>query len=594
MSSNNTIADFRLQVWRYTPRGRNYKDNESTAKFLTQHCDLKGWTAQPSSLDKIDDQPHGNFVPLEVNFRFKVTAGKGDRRYDHIADLMELFELVFPSKLEEFFLPVQQHTTTHHMVLVPFGNRLAKETVYKHTRVKILRSLEIQSSIVVERSLITPIDMCNLALEVVRGSAVGADVATIVRALPTKWVTGASMIQEYDRLRKLITATRPEAISGPLKTIEDVANAWNKAEPCLDLMSTMIRHIDDCLDLKSLSGKNEIPPQQLYETMLGLRNANIFFSAYQGQMLSIADATPALMSPPQGIKIVVGAATAAAVVAAAAALLVYTFFTGGTGLIVAGGVSGAAFGGGATAGIGEWKRNKHASLCENFSQSIVELGDALTTANVALAVTYSQQVLQLPLHSKQWVSSQYDDVLRQLGIDTQQLKKVDFQGHAVEKVLREVLYRYSNFVMIREKLQKAAGVRTRRELAPKLDTQISQRLQIRSSPRAQTPVVSQQQAIGAISAPSTRSTRQLPSGGSSIAGGHITPSQQQLQQRNQFRSLPAAPSQNVPGLQQRSLPIQPKNTSSALQSQQSKSVQSRLNPAAPVRQAPNMQGSTSW
>lgn len=80
-------------------------------------------------------------------------------------------------------------------------------------------------------------------------------------------------------------------------------------------------------------------------------------------MLSIAAATPTILRPPNGAKTVVGATATAVMVAAA--LMVYTFFTGGTGLIIAGGASGAILGGGATAGIGAWKRNKHASLCEN-------------------------------------------------------------------------------------------------------------------------------------------------------------------------------------------------------------------------------------
>ncbi|KAK0736756.1 hypothetical protein B0T21DRAFT_451425 [Apiosordaria backusii] len=565
MSTSTIITDFRMQVWR----------NSSVPGAELRP---EGLDRATSSLNNVDDQVQGNFVPLEVNFRFKIATGRGDRRYDHITDLMELFEVIFPSKIDEFFLARQQHSTTHHMVLVPFGNKLAKETVHRNTRVKILRSLEVRSSTVVERNRITPIDMCNLALEVVRGSAVGADVATMVRTLPAKWVTGASMVQEYDRLRKLIQATQAEPSNGPLKTIEDVTDAWNKAEPCLDLMSTIIRHIEDCLDLSSVSKNKEIPPQQLYETMLGLRNANIFFSAYEGQMLKIAEATPALMNPSQGAKIVVGAATAAAVIAAAAALLVYTFFTGGTGFIVAGGASGAVLGGGATAGIGGWKRNKHASICENFSKSIVRLGIALTEANVALAATYSRQVLQLPLNSPHWVSSQRDGILRELGVDTQHLNKAAYQDQVVEERLGVVLQRYSEFVTAREKVEKAAGVRTRRELAPKLPT--AQGLQIRSSPRAQSPVISPQQAVGSMS------TR------------HQQP-QQQPPQHQQARSLPAAPSRGTSTFPQpRSMPIQSKNPTPTQQSQQQRVrplpiMQGQAKQRAPTGPAPVMQSSPS-
>ncbi|KAK4653457.1 hypothetical protein QC762_506755 [Podospora pseudocomata] len=609
MSTSTVITDFLMQVWRYTPRGWNYKDNEGTAQFLAQNCDLKGWTVHPASLTSIHDQD--SFVPLEVNFRFKGSAVKGARRvYDHLADLRELFEAVLPSKIEEFFLAKQQNSTAHHMVLVPVG-KISPEVVHKNTRIRILRSLEVRTSTVVERNLITPIDMCNLALEVVRGSAIGADLATMVRTLPAKWMMGSSMVQEFDKLRKSIQMNQPE-VNGPLKTVEDVTNAWNKAEPCLDLMSTIIRHIEDCLDLSRIPRQKNIPPQQLYETMLGLRNATIFFSAYEDQMLSIAAATPTILRPPNGAKTVVGATATAVMVAAA--LMVYTFFTGGTGLIIAGGASGAILGGGATAGIGAWKRNKHASLCESFSRSIINLGKALTDANICLAATYSSQVLQFPLHSSHCASGQRDEILRQLGVDTRQLKREAYQRPALEKNLETVLNMYNEFLVARAQVQKEARVRTRQGLTPNSPAQPPQGLQIRSAPRPQNPmpVVSKQRAIGSISTPSARlNPRQpQPRGASPVAVNQGAPGQQrQPQQRKQPVSLPAAPSQQASGSQPRPLPIQlkndnpspqsrpSKNAGSSRQSQQSKTGpltgQSRANPAGLARSAPKMKSSTT-
>lgn len=251
----------------------------------------------------------------------------------------------------------------------------------------------------------------------------------------------------------------------------------------------------------------------------------------------------------------------------------------------------------------------------SVSRSIINLGKALTDANICLAATYSSQVLQFPLHSSHCASSQRDEILRQLGVDTRQLKREAYQRPALEKNLETVLNMYNEFLVARAQVQKEARVRTRQGLTPNSPAQPPQGLQIRSAPRPQNlmPVVSKQRAIGSISTPSARlNPRQpQPREASPVAVNQGTPGQQrQQQQRKQPVSLPAAPSQQSSGSQPRLLPIQSKNDNpspqsrpsknagSSRQSQQSKTGpltgQSRVNPAGPARSAPKMKSSTTW
>ncbi|KAK4183629.1 hypothetical protein QBC35DRAFT_507651 [Podospora australis] len=495
--------DYQLHVWRYTYRGKNTADNEKLASFLAT-CDLRGWVAHPASASDMrnsEDRHHhrhhhgrrrhrslpsdGKFVPIHVIFQYqrpksrirywlkgqsappKKRPDPEDDDEDPVADLTQFFEEQLPSKLKLFFKSLGGTGEEAHQIVLTLADQDVPDDVkHRNTHVNVLRSLQVQSQLTVERDVFSPGDICELVLPLLQSAAVGASVGTFINQIPVDWTKGASMFNTFQEFRAKFSDQLPDggiSNAGQAKEkTEDITRQWTRAETCMDMMSSIIRHVDDCcLQPCSKGRQSRVAPQQLYETMIGLRNAMVFFSAYEAEMMAVCEAVKDLKTNRGKEYWGTVAAFFAMVVALGLAIP-----TGGASLAVAAGAAIGTAGAGVIASGGlviakEVGINKHKKVVEDFSMTIGELGEALRQANVALTTIFCAEVLQLPIQSRHLISTQRDHILRSLGVDIAQLKSDDYRRELAQDRLKRFSKVYQDFVTKRDEVQKAAGMTSR-------------------------------------------------------------------------------------------------------------------------------------
>lgn len=160
---SNPVAKRRLQVWHYSDRGQNYADNVQLADFLTS-TKLKNWVALP--IEPTNASSYGQYFPLEVDLIYLVTKPRFSDLFkprseqthcNAVGDLIEVLDSTLPQEIKRFFRHKREEP--HQLVLFPLDGSLTEAERFKHTHVRMLKSLRVTCFTATEKSPVEPRDV---------------------------------------------------------------------------------------------------------------------------------------------------------------------------------------------------------------------------------------------------------------------------------------------------------------------------------------------------------------------------------------------------------------------------------------------------
>ncbi|KAK4224536.1 hypothetical protein QBC38DRAFT_514813 [Podospora fimiseda] len=376
VSTSSNLHHHRLKLWVYTARRRNNANNRTLAKYIRNKVDLKEWTVaavDPSKVSIAGANSRDNFIPLQVDFRLSENHNNQVTGADCLADLREIFEdgLVKPV-VDSLNFPVPTSTYREEYTgwrFTPFRIRTDRTVT---TLFKIIRP-----------ALTSP----GLAHNLANLFSQGLDT----------WLRGGPLFAVCDCVENLIEHAQVDGLDAPNLSIHEVlGNAFCRP---------------DGVDLSL---------QRLSERMIALRNATVFFEAYKDQMAPLCDRISRLKSAGTVLDknklLIAGSVFVLAI---------------GAGLFWSGQASGAmdfaldnqllvgAVGSMMIAAVAKLMddKNKDQRLITDFRNTVHSLCDALRQANVVATAAFCSQVLHFPLDSKNFLSSEREIIIRELGVD---------------------------------------------------------------------------------------------------------------------------------------------------------------------------------
>ncbi|KAK0708911.1 hypothetical protein B0T21DRAFT_396910 [Apiosordaria backusii] len=402
--------DYRLQVWHYSTRRQNYQDNALLCQFLSSKRELRRWTLDPVLPTVEERQSGASYFPLESKvdllypFDSFLWPASQQPSSDPVSDLDETFSGAFPAFIKEYF--DFRPGEPHHLVLFPTNIGLPDATKFSNTHVKILKSLEVAASTTSTVGSVTPSsnipkEICHTVMSMAQSIPLGIDTACLIINYTKDWLTGKSR----DRYNEVCTQWAEAGNTGELleqaagsDIRQNISRDWTKADEQFSAfiqVTESMEHIVECLS----SNSRRVSPQNLYEAMIHARNASVALSAFQNQMLVVANQLVALKASETNS---INGAFNAGIIAIA---LIVGHFTGEM-FCVAGAFSGSAL-------LSHIHQRYQVSKHNNRVK-----GSVLSRRRtLAFATLFCSQVLRKPLDSEHVSVSERRRLLQGLGID---------------------------------------------------------------------------------------------------------------------------------------------------------------------------------
>jgi len=262
-------------------------------------------------------------------------------------------------------------------------------------------------------------------------AALVADIAIVIRDISAKFVMGASMQDEWERVRKSIyqndvgqtlveTCSTTAVNTDKDKELATITNRAYQYLECFRLVSSDMR---DCFE--KISSKEVIPPQELYEAIVTANSAMKLYKAFDTEMENAA----AMIATKHDKTIKDRRRTMALVAVASIAFILATIISGGAATV--GGALGVStlstkiaacsaatvVGGGVNGYLVRENLNtlEMEKKVEQLLYDMVPLRVLLARASVSLTAMFCAQVLQRPMV---WLDKQARrQVLVDFGID---------------------------------------------------------------------------------------------------------------------------------------------------------------------------------
>ncbi|KAK1825796.1 hypothetical protein QBC39DRAFT_38848 [Podospora conica] len=468
------VPTYRLQVWHLSSRRQNHDDNFLLSQFLLSSQDFKGWILR-AVRPTVDEQDScGTYFPLEVDLEFpppkprsRFALFKSKPRQspsDPVSDLAEVFKSVtFATAINEYF--ETRPGEPHHLVLYPknSSNELSEEAEFKQTHITILKSLKVEPSTLSTIPAVVPptdvpAEICRSAKSLANSVSLGADTATLIIASHEDFKNGKPTVDGLEKIRERWPEADSDAAGGgissegQLTTKETISRDWTKAEQGLGVFTDVIRNMEDIVQSLSTNSSHAVSSQVLYEALIHARNASIVLSECQKQMVAVEKqliAYKANNANPNRLYIDAGIICAA----------ILACFLGGAPILLATGAAGGVLG---VEIYHQYDISSHKNSIKDLNKTIEALGEALVDADAALAILFCSQVLRKPLDSKHISPRERMALLRELGVDTQQLNGGDYSRELVEAKLMRLCKVYTRFRKQTDDLKKKTGFDTQR------------------------------------------------------------------------------------------------------------------------------------